>query len=80
MSPESIGKTAFLRVAWPRGAKLSPVGTAGATVGQNQAKLLPNEAVWSTLVYKASGNRRRKTEIPAKRDLEVCNVPGWVRA
>jgi hypothetical protein len=54
VSPESIGKTAFLRVAWPRGAKLSPVGTAGATVGQNQAKLLPNEAVWSTLVYKAS--------------------------
>jgi hypothetical protein len=46
VSTKSIEKTAFLGVAWPRGTKLSPAGTAGDTVGQNWAKPLPNEAVW----------------------------------
>jgi hypothetical protein len=59
VSPESIGKTAFLGVAWPRGAKLSPAGTGGATVGQNQAKLLPNEALWSIRRVEIGDSKRK---------------------
>jgi len=47
VSAESIGETAFLVVAWPRGAKLSSAGTAPATVGQNRAKTSRREATWS---------------------------------
>jgi len=46
VSPESIGQTAFLGVAWPRDGKLTAVGAAGNTVGQNWTKTLPNETVW----------------------------------
>lgn len=38
MSAESIGKTAFLGVAWPRDAKPIPSGAAGNTVDQNRLK------------------------------------------
>ena len=44
MSAESIGKTAFLGVAWPREAKPTPPGAAGGTVDQNWAKLGQNLA------------------------------------
>ncbi len=47
MSAKSIGKTAFLGVAWPPDAKPTPPGAAGSTVDQNWAKTLPREAVWS---------------------------------
>jgi len=47
VSAESIGKTAFLGVAWLRDAKLTPADDAGSTVGQNRDKALPSEAVWS---------------------------------
>jgi hypothetical protein len=40
VSAESIGQTAFLGVAWLRGAKLSPAGTAGGHHGP-KAKILP---------------------------------------
>ena len=60
MSAESIRKTAFLGVAWPRDAKPTPPRAAGGTVDQNWAKTLPREAVWSMERVKSDG----KTEIP----------------
>ena len=45
---ESIGKTAFLGVAWPREAKPTPPGAAGSTVDKNGPKTLMRKAVWST--------------------------------
>jgi hypothetical protein len=42
---ESIGKTVFLRVAWPRDAKPIPHGAAGNIVRQNRAKALSRKAV-----------------------------------
>ena len=48
MSAESIGKTAFLAVAWPREAKPTPPGAAGSALDQNRAKTLTRRAVWST--------------------------------
>jgi len=56
VSAESIGKTAFLGVAWPRDAKPTPPGAAGNTVGQNRAKALPSEAVWSNGLESESQN------------------------
>ena len=53
VSAESIGKTAFLGVAWPRDAKPTPPGAAGSTVDQNWAKTLPREAVWSKAELKS---------------------------
>jgi hypothetical protein len=47
VSAKSIGKTSFLGVAWPPDAKLTAIRIAGNSVGQNRAKLLPNEAVCS---------------------------------
>jgi hypothetical protein len=34
VSAKSVGKTAFLGVAWPRDAKPTPPGAAGSAVGQ----------------------------------------------
>jgi hypothetical protein len=48
VSAQSIGPTAFMRVAWPREAKPTHPGAAGGTVDQNWAKTLTREAVWST--------------------------------
>ena len=53
MSAKSIGKTPFLGVAWPRDAKPTPPGAAGSAVGQNGAKTLPREAVWSNAKLKS---------------------------
>ncbi len=45
VSAESIGKTAFLGVAWPRDAKLISPGAAGSLHGPNRGKTLLTEAV-----------------------------------
>src|SRR5271167_4300515 len=60
VSAESIGKTAFLGVAWPRDAKPIPSGAAGNTVDQNRLKPCRGKPFG---LY-GSWNRRVKTEIP----------------
>ena len=59
MSAESIGQTAFPGVAWPRDAKPTHPGAAGSTVGQNRAKILPKEAVWSTRRVEIGESKRK---------------------
>jgi hypothetical protein len=53
VSAKSIGKTAFLGVAWPREAKPTHPGAAGGIVEQNWAKSLPREAGWSKAEFKS---------------------------
>jgi hypothetical protein len=47
VSAKSIGKMAFLGVAWPRDAKPTLPARLAAPWAKNWAKTLPREAVWS---------------------------------
>ena len=59
VSAQSIGPTAFMRVAWPGDAKPTHRGAAGGTVDQNWAKPLTRVAGWSRWAVEI-GEAKRK--------------------